>query len=149
MKRTVPYALITAGILIAYFLLMKLLGLETNLYLRALNIVIMIGAIYILYRNTFIRDNDTRVGYLQGLMMGIWFTVLSVAIFSIFLGIYIHFFDPGFIEIIDGAGLWANSGSSIGLSIMGILIEGLAGGFILSFILMQYFKSKIKPKAQA
>ena|SRR5690554_665813 len=143
MKRTIPYALLTGGALIAYFLLMKLFGLETNFYLRIFNFVIMIAGIFLLYRNTFIRGSHERVGYLAGLLMGLQLTVIAVGMFIAFLGIYIRFIDPGFMEIIESTGLWATSEISIAQAVLGILIEGLASGFIVSFMLMQYFKSAI------
>lgn len=144
MNRTFPYALFTSGALIAYFLLMKLFGLETNFYLRIFNLFIMIGGIFFLYRNTFVRgNNDERVGYLQGLLMGAQLTIISVVIFIVFLGLYIKFIDPGFIGVLESTGLWATSGISVTEAVMGILIEGLASGIIISFALMQYFKSSI------
>lgn len=143
MKRTIPYALFTGGALIAYFLLMKLFGLETNFYLRIFNLVIMIAGIFFLYRNTFLRGSDEHVGYLQGLLMGVQLTIISVVIFIVFLGVYIKFLDPGFMGILKSTGLWATSGISVTQAVLGILIEGIASGFIISFTLMQYFKASI------
>lgn len=143
MKRTIPYALFTGGALIAYFLLMKLFGLETNFYLRIFNLVIMIAGLFLLYRNTFIRGNNERVGYLQGLLMGVQLTVIAVVIFVAFLGIYIRFLDPQFMDILESTGLWATSGISVTAAMLGIFIEGLSSGFIISFALMQYFKASI------
>lgn len=149
MKRTIPYALFTGGALIAYFLLMKLAGLETNFYLRSLNLIIMIAAIFFLYRNTFVRGGEEGVGYLQGLLMGVQLTVISVVIFIVFLGIYIKFLDPGFMQILESTGLWATSGISVTQAVIGILVEGLASGFMVSFILMQYFKAFIPSRNSA
>lgn len=145
MKRTIPYAILTGGALIAYFLLMKLFGLETNFFLRIFNLFIMIGGIFLLYRNTFIRDGreNEQIGYVQGLLMGLQLTVISVAIFIVFLGIYIRFFDPGFMEILESTGLWATSGLSPSAIVLGIMMEGVASGLIVSFTLMQYFKAAI------
>lgn len=149
MKRTIPYALYTGGALIAYFLLMKLVGLETNFYLRIFNFVIMVAGLFFLYRNTFLRGTNERVGYLQGLLMGVQLTAISVVMFIVFLGIYIKFLDPGFMGVLKDTGLWATSGISITQAVLGILIEGLASGFILSFVLMQYFKASIPSRDSA
>ncbi|NEN25578.1 DUF4199 domain-containing protein [Cryomorpha ignava] len=149
MKRTIPYALLTGAALIAYFLLMKLFGLETNFYLRIFNLVIMIAGLFFLYRNTFLRGSHDRVGYLQGLLMGGQLTLIAVGMFIVFLGIYIKFLDPEFMKILGNTGLWATSNISITQAVLGILIEGLASGFILSFVLMQYFKASIPSRDSA
>lgn len=149
MKRTIPYALFTAGALIAYFLLMKLFGLEANFYLRIFNLFIMIGGLFLLYRNTFTRGKNEGVGYLQGLLMGVKLTIISVVVFIVFLGIYIRFLDPGFMQTLESTGLWATSGISITQAVLGILVEGLASGFIISFALMQYFKASIPSRNSA
>lgn len=149
MKRTIPYALFTSGALIVYFLLMKLAGLETNFYLRSLNLFIMIAGLFFLYRNTFVRGSDEGVGYLEGLLMGVQLTLISVVIFIVFLGVYIRFLDPEFMQVLESTGLWATSGVSITQAVIGILVEGLASGFMISFILMQYFKDIIPNRKSA
>jgi len=143
MKRTVPYAFYTAGALIAYFFLMKIFGLERNFYLRIFNFFIMGAGIFFLYRNSLVKDNNEHSGYLQSLMSGALLTIISVAVFIVFLGLYIRFLDPQFLEVLGSSGLWPVSGVSISQVVIGILIEGISSGFMLSFILMQYFKSAI------
>lgn len=141
MKRTVPYALFTAGALIVYFLLMKIFGLEKNFYLRILNFFIIGGGIFLLYRNSFVKESNERLGYVQSLMSGALLTIISVVIFTIFLGLYIFFFDPHFRETLNSTSLWATADMPLSLIVFGILVEGVSSGFIISFILMQYFKS--------
>lgn len=143
MKRTVPYAFYTAAALIAYFFLMKVFGLEKNFYLRIFNFFIIGGGIFLLYRNSLTKEGDERAGYIQSLMSGALLTVISVVVFVIFLGLYIHFLDPQFLEILGSSSLWSSSGLTVTQAVIGILIEGLSSGFIISFILMQYFKSAI------
>ncbi len=149
MKKTIPYALFTGAALIAYFLIMKLFGLETNFYLRIFNFVIMTGGIYFLYRNTFHRGENEHVGYLQGLMLGAKLTTIAVVLFMVFLGIYIKFIDPGFMTVLDDTGIWSVDNVSLTQTMLGILIEGLASGYIISFVLMQFFKSSIPSRDSA
>lgn len=148
MKRTVPYAFYTAGALIAYFFLMKIFGLEKNFYLRVFNLFIIGAGIFFLYRNSLIRDTDERSGYLQSLFSGALLTIISVAIFAVCLGLYVRFLDPELLNAI-GSGLWPGTAGSITQEVLVILIEGLASGFIISFILMQYFKSAISSRDSA
>ena len=141
MKRTVPYAFYTAGALIVYFILMKIFGLEKNLYLRVFNFFIVGAGIFFLYRNSLKKENDEQLGYVQSLMAGGLLTLISVVVFVVFLALYIYFLDPQFLETLDSTSLWATSGMPVSLIVFGILIEGLSSGFMISFILMQYFKS--------
>lgn len=143
MKRTVPYALYTAAALIAYFFLMKMLGLEKNFYLRIFNLFIIGGGIFFLYRNSLTKENKERIGYIQSLTSGALLTIISVVVFAVFLGLYIHYIDRQFLEVLDSSGLWSSSGASVSQAVLGVLIEGLASGLIISFTLMQYFKSAI------
>ena len=143
MKRTVPYAFYTAGALVAYFFVMKIFGLEQNFYLRIFNFIIVGGGIFFLFRNSLREEVDARMGYLQCLMAGALLTIISVVVFIVFLGLYMRFLDPQFLEVLDSSTLWATSDVSITQIVLGVLIEGIASGFIISFILMQYFKSAL------
>lgn len=149
MKKTIPYALFTGAALIAYFLIMKLLGLETNFYLRIFNFVIMTGGIYLLYRHTFKQGRSEHVGYLQALLMGAKLTTIAVVVFIIFLAAYIKLIDPSFVKVLDNAGIWSLNGVSLIQAMLGILIEGLASGYVISFVLMQFFKSSIPSRDSA
>lgn len=142
MKKTIPFAVYTGLALIAYFLVMKLLGLETNFVLRIFNFFIMAGGLFYLLRHAIVRS-DESVGYLQGLLMGLKFTVISVLMFIVFLGLYIRFFDPGFVDVMGQTGLWALNNVSIAQAAIGIFIEGFASGLIITFGWMQYFKAFI------
>lgn len=143
MKRTIPYAIYTGVSLIVYFLFMKLIGLETNFYLRIFNFFIMTGGIYLLFRNAIIRS-DESIGYLDGLRMGLQFTIISVLIFIVFLGLYLKFIDRSFLQVMEESGLWAFNNVTISQASIGIFIEGMASGLIITFGLMQYFKGYIK-----
>lgn len=145
MKRTVPYAFYTAGALIAYFFLMKIFGLEKNFYLRIFNLFIIGAGIFFLYRNSLVRDKEERSGYLQSLFSGALLTIVTIVIFAVFLGLYIQFLDPELLNAIS-SGLWPGIAGSVTQEVLVILMEGLASGFIISFILMQYFKSAISSR---
>lgn len=135
---------IYAGLaLIVYFLLMKLFGLEKVFALRLFNFVILSGAIYLLFRRMFVlsetKSND--FSYFDGLIGGLTVTFISVLMFVIFMGIYISFWDQGFMEVLEESGIW---GSNFGVAeaVIAILIEGFVSGGIISFVFMQYFKKE-------
>ncbi len=143
MKRTLPYAVYTGIALIVYFFLMKLIGLETNFYLRIFNFFIMTGGIYFLFRNAIVRS-DESIGYIDGLRMGMQFTIVSVLIFIVFLGLYLKFIDRNFLQVMEESGLWSFDKVSITQASVGVFVEGMASGLIITFVLMQYFKGYIK-----
>lgn len=145
MRRTIPYALFTAAALIVYFLLMKLFGLEKNFYLRIFNFFIMGIGIYLLFHNSFSKKNiEPGAGYFQGLWSGTLLSVIAVGIFVVFLGLYMKFLDPGFLNALHEKSLWLSTPVPILQTVFIILVEGLTSGFIISFTLMQYYKSIIQ-----
>jgi hypothetical protein len=146
MRTGYVYGLIMAASLVVYFLLMKLLGLETNFYLRIFNFVILVGGVYFLMRNEIIRSTQS-VTYFEGLGLGLRATISSVIVFLFFLAGYINFFDPEFMKILQESEIW---GTDITLpqAVTGILIEGIASSVVISFAWMQYFKKyTISPNA--
>lgn len=145
MKKTIPYAIYTAIGFIVYFLLMKLLGLERHFILRIFNFFIMGYGLFALLRFAIVRSDET-VGYLDGLRIGMIFTVVSVLIFIAFLGIYVKFIDPAFIDVMKESGMWAINRVSIVQAAVGVFIEGVASGLIITFAWMQYFKAYIRSK---
>lgn len=132
------YGLLIGAALIVYFLLMKVLGLESNFYLRIFNFVILIAGVYFLLKNQ-IKDSKQSVTYFEGLGLGLRATITSVLVFVAFLAVYVNFFDPGFIKVLENSEIW---GSDIKLSqaAVGIFIEGMASAIVISFAWMQYFK---------
>jgi hypothetical protein len=137
-KQEYVYGLIMAAALIAYFLLMKLFGLESNLYLRIFNFVILIGGVYLLL-NKRIKNSNTPTTYFEGLGLGLRATISAVIVFLLFLAVYVNFFDPDFVEILKETRMWGTN-ITIGQAAIGIFIEGMASAIIISFAWMQFFK---------
>ncbi len=146
MRKGYVYGLIIAAALIAYFLLMKLLGLETNFYLRIFNFVILIAGVYFLLNNQIVRSAKS-VTYFEGLGLGLRATITSVIVFLAFLAGYISFFDTEFIQVLQESQIWG-ADITLGQAVTGILIEGLASSVVISFAWMQYFKKyTVSPNA--
>lgn len=137
-KSGIIYGLIIGGALIAYFLLMKLLGLERNFYLRIFNFVILIGGVYFLFKSQ-IKDSKHSVSYFEGLGLGLQSTISAVIVFLLFLAAYVNFFDTEFLEILRESQIWG-SNITIAQAGIGILIEGMASAIVISFAWMQFFK---------
>lgn len=141
MNRPIKYGLLTALALIVYFLLMKLAGLESNFALRFLNFLIIIGGCYLLLRKMYSGGN-AEDSYFSGLIAGVVLTVTAVITFTAFLAVYVLAIDPAFMDVLEDSQIW---GSHLELeqAAFAIIIEGIASGVIISFILMQYFKQFI------
>jgi len=130
----------TALGLAAYFLTMRLFNLHLRTELHFLNLVILfLGLRYA------IKDNISKEGsikYFEGLKTGVIVTLVAIAVFNSFMILY-TVLDPNFLQYLDEN---ISLGSTfpfdtIQMQILGLLtIEGLSSGFILTFVLMQYYK---------
>jgi hypothetical protein len=126
--------------LVAYFFLMKLIGLSHILELRFLNVIILgIGISVGIVRLK--RELHERDFYLQGLAQGVYVTVVAVLFFAGFMGLYLSLIDH---KLMDEIKQNAPMGFPVtGASIFGALVmEGLASGVVISFIVMQYLKQE-------
>ena len=138
-KHSFKYGIFILIGLIAYFLIMKVLGLEDNLYLRIFNFVIMAGGIW-LAQSTFFKNKTDNFSYFTGLAVGFIASIVAVIGFVIFMSLYIYFIDPGFMKVMQNSEMWTQSVTPV-TAAFAVAIEGIVSGAIISFIGMQYFKS--------
>ena len=132
----VKYGLFIGATLIAYFLLIRLVGLHDNHWLRIVNGVIVAYGIYAVIKKKKSIEKDD-FGYFSGFATGILTGVIATFVFVLFMGIYLFHIEPPFAELlmsyIAGAG-----GPEILLLIL--VIEGVSSSVILSLTFMQRFK---------
>lgn len=62
-----------------------------------------------------------------------------MGVFILFLALYVNVIDKGFMEELQDATIWGTT-ITPGLAVMGLLIEGVVSGMILTFVMMQFFK---------
>jgi len=132
----VKYGLLTAVALIGYFLLIRLVGLHDNHWLRVLNGVIVAYGIYAVIKKKKSIEKDT-FEYFSGFATGILTGAIATFVFVLFMGIYLFHIDPPFAEMLMGY-LAGAGGPEILLLILGI--EGVSSSVILSLTFMQKFK---------
>lgn len=135
--------LYTALGMIFYFVIMRLLNLHNFLELHYLNIVVLFLGLRYAIKRIILKEGEIK--YFEGLKAGIVVTLISIIIFNIFMVIYETVIDPSFLEFLKENIHLGNEFSSQQtiFNVMGILtIEGLSSGFIMTFILMQYYKSE-------
>lgn len=124
--------------LIAYFFLLKLLGMDTIFELRYFNAVIVFFGLYSVIKKALNSAPDNY--YLTGLATGFLTTITTVVSITLFLFFYTTFVDPNLIDLLAQSGIFSAKLTPFILSLI-ILVEGIASGLIFSFILMQYMRS--------
>jgi hypothetical protein len=131
--------LITSLALIAYFMLMKALGLAQILELRFLNAIIL--AVGVCFGINKLKQKLHEDGfYLKGWLEGIYISAVAVILFALFMSFYLSFIDVSLLQYIQHK--QTNTGWSInGLTIfITIFMEGMASAVIITLAAMQYFK---------
>jgi hypothetical protein len=129
--------------IIAFFFVMKILGLENMVELRVLNFGFVIWGINTAVKmNISINLDNSYLGNLSLAFATAFFAVLAVT-FSLI--IYTLVYDSSVIGIMTNSILWGKN-LSLGHVVFAILIEGMASSVICSFLIMQYWKKyKVTP----
>jgi len=133
----IKYGLYTAIGLIAYFLVMKIVGLVHIIELRTLNFLILVAGI--IKATRFYRDHhQEQMTYLKGFGIGILTSGVAVIPFALFIFIYLQL-DVELLNYIIEGDTYGQHLNPYMLSFI-IAFEGLFSGLILTFIIMQYMK---------
>ncbi|AVI50844.1 DUF4199 domain-containing protein [Pukyongia salina] len=139
------YGIGTAILLIAYFLLTKLIGLHQYPILSAANGVIIGGGIFFALKK--FKAVNTDFQYQVGFQLGLFTGGLATIIFSSFMAIYIFMIDTQFAKaVLDSWNLNFNKGSLI--LIISLVIMGFSTTFILTLSFMQLLKESWNQKRQ-
>jgi hypothetical protein len=134
------YAVLTAAMLIVYFLIMSLFGLTKYSALRVINYPLIALGIFSAINEIKRKSGQNKIGYLTGFSTGFMIVLATAILFSIFVFIYARAINTSFVNMI-----WPDPYSkdndtnsvAIGMYIFG---ETLIFGLIIDFIAMQYFK---------
>ncbi len=131
-------ALLIFGGIVAFFFLMKILGLENVSELRFLNFAFVLWGINRAIKTNMDRNHESQ--YFTNFSIGAATSIVAVALTIIGLIIYVDFINPGFMTTLEDSSFWGQN-LSLGLVIFAFAIEGIASSVICSFILMQYYKN--------
>ena len=126
---------------IVYFMMMKYLNLIHITSLRFLNIFILIGGLFATYRYYRAQTKILNIEYFDGILLGILTSIASFIFFAIF--IYISFrAEPALLQVLKGNTIMMGFGSlTPAYAAATVIIEGTFSGLIISFAIMQYYKS--------
>lgn len=129
------YGLRIAAGVIAYFLIMKLVGLGHNAELRLFNLVILTVGIYAALRK-FRQTHTDRLNYFRGLIMGVTTGAIGSLLFGLFLFAYMQL-DADFMQSIrdnEPMGRYLNPYMAAFI----VVLEGFFSGLLMTFILLNW-----------
>lgn len=132
------YGLFVTAALIAYFLILKLVDLHENPWLRLFNGIIMASGIYYAIKY-FKLKQGADFSYVDGFKTGLLTGFLGTIMFTAFMAIYMFHLDTAFTEKILND-WFENYDNGTGILVFVILIEGLASTVVLTLTFMQLFK---------
>ncbi|MFT4847939.1 MAG: hypothetical protein ACI83B_000462 [Sediminicola sp.] len=133
----IKYSIGIALMLVAYFLLLKLIGLHNYPILSAFNGVIY-GAGILLVIRRFKAENES-FDYLNGFQLGLFTGAIATVMFSFFMALYIFQIDTQFANaILDSWGLKYNKGGLI--IIVSLVMMGFSTTLVLTLAFMQLLK---------
>lgn len=142
-KIYINYGLAITGVLIAYFLVTKFLGLHEYPILSAANGVIF-GAGILMAMKKY-KSSTTSFKYQDGFQLGLFTGGIATILFSIFMAVYIFQIDSQFAtSILDSWGLAYNKGGLI--LIISLVMMGFSTTLVLTLAFMQLLKESWNQK---
>mgnify|MGYP003433678719 FL=1 len=129
------YGLRIAAGLIAYFLVMKIIGLSHHVELRLMNLVILSSGIYLALKKFKMTHTD-HLNYFRGLIMGVATGGIGSLVFGLFLFIWMQV-DTGMMQSImenEPMGRYLNPYMSAFI----VVLEGFFSGLLVTFVLLNW-----------
>ncbi|GMN06840.1 hypothetical protein MTsPCn5_22290 [Croceitalea sp. MTPC5] len=147
MKRfTLPFrfGLVTSACLIAYFLLLALLGKHTNVFFSLFNGVITGFGIYETLKYTKLRQ-AARFNYTSGFQAGIITGAVATILFTFFFALYATELNPDFLRRLSET--WSKDYNNFeAIVFFTVAVMGFATTIVLTLTFMQLFKTSNNPK---
>lgn len=141
-SEAIKYGAASAGVMIAYFVILQFLGLHKYPIFSAMNGVFIGAGIFYALRD-YKRSVET-FKYQDGFQLGIFTGALATIIFGIFMSVYIFMIDQEFATaILDSWGLTYNKGSLA--LIISFFMMGFSTTFVLTLAFMQLMKESWNP----
>ena len=135
----IKYGLFSAFGLIAYFLIVKVIGLHNNPWLRVFNGAIVGYGIYASIKH-FKVVSGADFTYANGFKTGLLTGFLATFVFAVFMAVYMFHIDVEFMNNLL-KNWFTNLNQGGGVLIFIIIIEGMSSSMVLTLASMQYFKN--------
>ncbi|MEO8085973.1 MAG: hypothetical protein ABI763_04085 [Bacteroidota bacterium] len=143
---SIPTLAVKAGFIIcasfiAYFMVMKYCNLTQYAVLRFLNLFILTGGLLLTFRYYRRKTKILNIAYFDGLLLGVVTSLTTFLLFAVFIYNYFLYVDPLLLQELKGNTVMMGNSLTAFTASATILVEGICAGVILTFIIMQYFKS--------
>ena len=129
------YGLKIGAGLIAFFLLMKVVGLVHIYELRFLNVIIQVAGIYYALKK-FKGTHGQHINYFRALVTGVSAGAIASLIFAIFLFAYLMVDQSLMLDIIEKEPMGRYLNPYIAAFM--VALEGIFSGLLFTFILINY-----------
>ena len=140
----IRFGLVTSAVLVAYFLILALLGKHTNVFFSLFNGIITGFGIYETLKYTKITEGS-KFSYGTGFKAGITTGVVATVLFTIFFAFYSTELDSTFLGKLSE--VWAKDFSNFeGIVFFTVAIMGIATTLVLTLTFMQLFKPSNNPR---
>ncbi len=135
----VRFGVATSGCLIAYFLILALFNLHTNIFYSLFNGLITGFGIYEAIKYYRLRDEDS-FNYGSGFVAGMVTGFVATLVFTFFFAFYSTEINPDFLK--DLSAIWFKDyGSFEAIVFFTVAIMGFATTLVLTLSFMQLFKT--------
>jgi hypothetical protein len=121
--------------LIAYFVVMHLMGLSHHVELRLLNLMILVAGVYLALQK-FRRTHEAHLNYFRALVTGVSTAAIGSFIFAIFLFIYMTADENLMNSIRENEPMGRYLNPYIASFI--VALEGVFSGLLVTFILINF-----------
>lgn len=132
----IKFGILTAILLIVYFLFLGFLNLNSNPAFSFVNAVFVAVGISLAIKSE--KENKGQIKYQNGFKTGLVTGILATILFSIFFISYFSFNQDYAKKLIDSIGLDVN----LGLLFVTVIFMGITSTLIITLALMQLHKQK-------
>ncbi|MEO1010430.1 MAG: DUF4199 domain-containing protein [Bacteroidota bacterium] len=140
----IRFGVATSGCLIAYFLILSLFELHTNVFFSLFNGIITGFGIYEAIRY-YRLSIGKAFGYGKGFTAGMVTGSVATILFTLFFALYSTELNPDFLTLLSE--LWSKDFLSFeGIVFVTVAIMGFATTLVLTLSFMQLFKTSNNPK---
>jgi len=143
----IRFGVATSGCLIAYFLILSLFGLHTNVFYSLFNGVITGFGIYEAIKYFRLKDKD-GFNYGAGFTAGMVTGFVASLIFTFFFALYSTELNSGFLEQLSSV-FFKDFQNFEGIVFFTVAIMGFATTVVLTLAFMQLFKASNNPQKKS
>ncbi|MEM1336863.1 MAG: DUF4199 domain-containing protein [Bacteroidota bacterium] len=134
----IRFGLATSGSLLAYFLVLSLFNLHTNIFFSLFNGIITGFGIYEAIKYRRLEEGPT-FNYNKGFSTGIVTGFMATLLFTVFFAVYTTEINPLF--LVQLSEQWFKNLSFAGIVFFTVAIMGFATSVVLTLSFMQLFKA--------